>query len=361
MKINQIEPFFSGSEIESLKDYFATGGWLTEHHKTQQFEEEISRYIQCQHTSIVPSGTVGIYLALLALNIGPGDQVAVPNYTMIASINAISWTGATPVIIDVVSENLCINMDLLEDLDLKALVYVSINGRSGDLEKVAQYCSDKKIHLIEDAAQAMGSKFKDRFIGTFGQIGVFSFTPHKIITTGQGGAIITNDISLHEKIQSLKDFGRVSKGVDIHKELGFNFKFTDLQSIVGIEQLRTINKRIELKKTMFQSYMNYLSEVTEIEVLKTNLDETTPWAMDIILPSKDTRDRMKTFLENKGIGSRIFYPPINSQTPYSQFKKGSFPISESFANRGLWLPSSITLNHQQIKVICTNIKEFFNN
>ncbi len=161
MKINQIEPLLTGLESTALQNYFSTGGWLTEHTKTKEFERKIAKYVGVRYASVVPNGTIALYLALLSAGIGNGDVVAVPNYTMIATINAIKWTGAEPLICDIDSETLCIDIDNLESSckELKAIMHVSINGRSGDINKVLDFCNRRNIILIEDSAQAMGSRF----------------------------------------------------------------------------------------------------------------------------------------------------------------------------------------------------------
>jgi perosamine synthetase len=205
----------------------------------------------------------------------------------------------------------------------------------------------------------MGSQFDNKFLGTFGDLGVYSLTPHKIITTGQGGVIVTNDIEYFDRIKSLKDFSRVKPGVDIHNGIGYNFKFTDLQSVVGIEQIKTINYRVNRKKELFSIYYNRLKHMNQIQFLETDLTQVTPWAIDVIFESEESRNGIAKYLLSEGIGTRIFYPALNSQAPYSYFKQGSFPESESIVNRGLWLPSSISLSDKDVIFICNKIISYF--
>jgi perosamine synthetase len=209
--------------------------------------------------------------------------------------------------------------------------------------------------LIEDACQAFGSKWNEKFLGTWGDIGVFSFSPHKIITTGQGGAIVTNNDEVYERIKKLKDFCRIKPGVDIHTGIGFNFKFTDLQAVIGIEQLKMIEFRIKRKKEIYEKYMDGLSEVEFIQFLPEYLSQTVPWFVDII--TETPRDKIISYLKENGIGSRPFYPAIHSQEPYRECK-GTFNISSAIALRGLWLPSSIGLKDEEIKQIINVIERF---
>lgn len=359
-KINQIEPLISEHEVTSISQYLKSGAWLTQFNKTKEFEEKVAQYVGAKYATAVPSGMVAIYLSLLSVGVGKGDKVVVPNYTMIATINAVKWTGAEPVICDVDPESLCIDLDSLDHQeDLKAVIHVSINGRSGDMQNVINYCNHNKIALIEDAAQAMGSKFDNKFLGTFGDLGIYSLTPHKIITTGQGGIIVTNDIKLHEKVESLKDFCRTKPGVDIHTDVGFNFKFTDLQSVIGIEQIKTIDFRVARKKELFNIFNERFKDIHQVTIPETDLTQVTPWANDIIFESVEIKNNIAEHLSTKGIGTRVFYPPLNSQLPYSNFEKGSFPVSESIVVRGLWLPSSVTLSDNDMHFICDEIISYF--
>ncbi len=358
--INQIEPYITDNEIRAVSEYLKSGGWLTEFKKTEEFEKMLANFLGTKYAVVLTSGTVALYLALLALRIGRGDKVIVPNYTMIATINAVKWTGAEPVIADVDPANLCLDITKIKlDPACKAMIYVSINGRSSDMDGVRRFCREKKLALIEDACQAFGSKCGGKYLGTFGLAGAISFTPHKIITTGQGGAVVTDNEEVCQKVRKLKDFCRVSPGVDVHEDIGFNFKFTDLQAVIGIEQMKAIAFRIEQKKKIFGVYRQELSGVREVEFLSTDLNQTVPWFVDILLPADQVRDSLAAHLKKQNIGVRVFYPPLNHQAPYSHFTKGTFPVSESVVNRGLWLPSSISLDSEKIGYICAQIKDFF--
>lgn len=358
--INQIEPYITKNEITALEKYIQSGGWLTEFKKTREFEEKVAEFLGAKYAIAVTSGMVALYLSLLAKGIGKGDKVVVPNFTMIATINAVKWAGAEPILADVEPQTLCLDLNTVKiDESVKAILYVAINGRTGDMLRVQNFCRGKKIALIEDSCQAMGSKWGDSYLGCFGELGNFSFTPHKLITTGQGGMVVTNSLDLCNKIRKLKDFSRVAPGTDWHDAIGYNFKFTDLQSVVGLEQLKSIEFRVKKKKEMFGLYRKRLEETKEVEFLPTGLDQTTPWSVDVLLPSMKVRDELVQYLTAKGIRTRPFYPPINWQKPFSNFEKGLFPISEGTVVRGLWLPSSIGLEEEQVLSVCREINGFF--
>ncbi len=357
-----MEPCLSETEKGALADYLDSGGWLTEFRKTAEFEKMISEFVRVPHATAVTSGTVAIYLALLAAGIGPGDRVIVPNYTMIATPNAVAWTGAEVVLVDIDPTNLCLSIDKIPDnIGAKALIYVSINGRSGNMDRIKGWCNDRGLILLEDACQAFGSCWNGIQLGTFGQLGTFSFTPHKIITTGQGGAIVTNDQALHARLKKLKDFHRTAPATDIHDGLGFNFKFTDLQAVVGIEQMKNIHERVERKKQIWSWYASYLEEVEEVTFLPTDLAWTTPWFVDPIFASEKIRNALQNHLKAESIGTRPFYPAINCQIIYERNgnNRTALPVSEDVANRGLWLPSSIGLTQSQVKRVCNSVKDFF--
>jgi perosamine synthetase len=355
--IHQIEPYLTEREVEAVSSYLRSGGWLTEFKHTEEFEAKIAEFLGVKYAVVVTSGTVALYLALLALDIGAGDSVVVPDYTMIATPNTVRWTGAKVILADVERDTLCLDLDQVHlSENTKALIYVPINGRSGDMDKVVAFCRNNDLHLLEDACQAFGSKWNDRNLGTIGEIGVFSFTPHKIITTGQGGAVVTDSPELYEKIKKLKDFHRTRPGVDIHTGIGYNFKFTDLQSVVGIEQLKIIEHRIERKKAIYSAYQEGLASLDIVEFLPTNLDQTVPWCMDLILKYV-SRDDFVSFLKDKGIGSRPFYPPVHTQVPYAKVQ-GSFVATTDIVSQGIWLPSSIGLGEEGLQYIIDKIQNF---
>ena len=354
--IHQIEPLITENGVNAIIEYLHSGGWLTEFKKTAEFEQRIADFLGVKYAVVVTSGTVALYLSLLSSEMSPGDSVIVPDYTMIATPNAVRWAGLEVILCDVERDTLCIDLDKVEiKEDTKAMIYVATNGRSGNMNKVVDFCKSNNLYLIEDACQAFGSKWNDKFLGTFGDVGVFSFTPHKIITTGQGGAVVTNNKEVYTRLRKLKDFSRVRPGVDIHTGIGFNFKFTDLQAVIGIEQLKTIDYRIKRKKEIYEMYREELSDVEFIEVLPTDLEQIVPWFVDILL--KDvSRVAFISYLKENEIGSRGFYPPIHSQKPYSDH--GAHDVVSEIVPQGVWLPSSISLGSDEIKYIVETIKKF---
>lgn len=355
--INQIEPWYGREEKKAVLDYLNSGGWLMEFKKTEEFEKMICHQTGAKYCSVLPNGTISLVLALMVLGIKKGDEVIVPDFTMIATPNAVMMTGAKPILVDV-DESLCLDVGLVEKFitpKTKAVLHVSLNGRTGRLDELKQLCRRKKIHLIEDAAQSIGSFYKNKHLGRHGLIGSFSFSVPKIITTGQGGALITDSRPLYEKIEKLKDFGRIKVGVDQHDTIGWNFKFTDLQAVFGIEQIKKLSQRVKLKKSIYLLYKKYLAKVREVKFIATNLNDTSPWFMDVFVPDPLA---LQKYLKAKNIGSRIFYPAIHTQ-PIYRWVKDVFPVASYAGQHGLWLPSSSFLKETDIRYVCQNVKNFY--
>jgi perosamine synthetase len=356
-KINQMEPWFGEEEKRALIEYMDSGGWLTEYKKTREFEEMIADYIGSKYCSVLSNGTVALFTALMALGIGLGDEVVVPDFTMIASANAVSLTGARPVFVDINMSNLCLDLDLAAEAitpRTKAIMLVSLNGRSPDISRAAELAERHGLYLLEDAAQSLGSRYKGKHLGTFGHVGSFSFSAPKIITTGQGGALVTDNPKLANRIREIKDFGRRQSGVDFHETMGYNFKFTDLQAIIGIEQMKKLKWRVARKKEMFALYRSEMKGVKEVNFIETDLKDISPWFIEILVADPSA---LQGYLSERQIGTRIFYPAIHSQPAYGL--SGSYPNSEYVANHGLWLPSSSFLDDATIRQICREVLAFY--
>lgn len=358
--IMQMRPLFGDEEKKAICDYMDEDGFITEFKHTQKFEEMIAEFTGAKHCIVVNNGTVSLTLAAMAVGINAGDEVIVPNYTMIATPNSIKMFGATPVFVDVESSTLCLDIDLVKQAitpKTKAIMLVSANGRypKAGIEGFELLAKERGLILLEDAAQGMGSFYPDgRHIGRAGLIGSFSFSAPKIISTGQGGALITDCDVMADKLRRLKDFGRSGGGNDIHESVGFNFKFTELQACIGIEQMKKLQGRADRKKEIFEQYKIELSGVKEISLFEHNLDNTAPWFIDSLC---ERRDDLMMFLKGRGIGSRVMYPPINKQKIYHS--TDFFSVSEIVGSQGLWLPSAVQLTNSQISRIGGEIKRFY--
>jgi perosamine synthetase len=355
--LHPFQPWIGEEEKKAIAEYLDSGGWLTEFEKTSKFEEMLAAYVGSSHAIAVSNGTVSLYAALRALGIGPGDEIIVPDFTMIASANAVVLTGATPVFVDISSANLCLDLDLAERAisgRTRAIMLVSLNGRAPDMQRAVSLAARYELFLMEDAAQSLGSRQAGRHLGTFGRVGSFSFSPAKIVTMGQGGALVTNDGKVAERIRQIKDFGRRTAGADYHEIIGFNFKLTDLQAVIGIEQMKKLEYRVKRKKEIFAGYREQLAGIPGLQMIDTDLAESTPWVVDILV---DEPEKLGLYLEQQGVRTRRFYPPVHSQPAYGL--TCSFPISASVCSRGLWLPSSSFLTEADVSRVCDAVRCFF--
>jgi perosamine synthetase len=360
--IMQMRPLFGPEEKRAIFEYMEEDGFLTEFKRTADFENRISEYVGSKHCIVVNNGTISLTLAALAVGIGIGDEVIVPNYTMIATPNSLKMIGATTVFVDVEPETLCLNIDLIKKAitpKTKAIYMVSANGRfpNAGIKSIEKFAQERNLFLIEDAAQSLGSFYPDgRHVGRAGLIGSFSFSAPKIISTGQGGALITDDDEIAFKLRRLKDFGRSSGGNDIHDSIGYNFKFTELQACIGIEQMKKLPARVIRKKEIWARYKRNLKNLCDFSLFDHDLKYTTPWFIDAKLKN---RDNFAEYLLKRGVGTRKMYPPINTQLAYSV--TGDFPVSRDIGEHGIWLPSYIQLTDAEIDRVCELIISFFNN
>jgi len=375
-RINQIEPWYDEHEAEAVAELFATNSWLTEFRKTRELEKMICEYTGAKYCTAVCNGTMGLMVSLMACGIGKGDKVIVPAYTMPATAYAVSLVGAEPIFVDIDRTNLCIDTHMPQhviDGQAKAIIHVSINGRNGRVAAIRAIADAFNIFLVEDACQAVGSWYAGKHLGTFGDIGVLSLNAFKIISMGQGGVILTDDEDLYDKCKSIKDFGRGGGRGSQYEILGMNAKVTDLQSVVGIEQMKKLPDRAKKKKQLWRWYYDMLYDVAGLDFIDTDLEECSPWFIDILC---ENRDGLMGYLDGEGIEAQPFYPPLH-KLPYYQKLLASkippplkgigmdefsyfYPNATYVSEHGLWLPSSSFLVRSQVEYICEKIGGFYN-
>lgn len=359
--IPQMEPWFDEHEARAVAEYMQQGGWVTEFKKTRELEGCIAEYTGARYCSIVSNGTISLTLALLACGVGPGDEVIVPDYTMVASPNAVKLAGAEVVFADIEPDTLCLDLEAVRRAltpRTRAVMLVTINGRYPyRLDELVAFCAAHRLHLVEDAAQSLGSRRKDRHLGRFGVIGSFSFSAPKVITTGQGGALITDDEALIERLRKLRDFGRESGGADHYLTMGWNFKFTDLQAVLGLEQMKKLPVRVERKKQIYRLYREALQAVPGLTLIPTRLEDTSPWFIDVLVRD-GRREELMRFLKERGIGTRPFYPALHAEPVYGRTSE-HYPAAERIAREGLWLPSASKLTDDEVRRVTDVIRAFF--
>ena len=354
------EPIIKEEEYKFIKqaldNNFPNEGPLTE-----KFEKEICKLIGCKHAVATTNGTAAMFLSLKAFGIGYGDEVIVPDITFIATANAVEMAGARPILVDIHPDTLTISPEKIEEVitkKTKAIIPVHVSGRGANMDSITEIAKKHNLKIVEDAAEAFMSKHKGKFLGTIGKTGCFSFSPHKTLTTGQGGMIITDDSEIHVRLRELKDQGRPKRGTggdDIHDALGYNFKFTDLQAAVGLGQLKYLKPRMERIKRMNKLYSENLGGPKGIKLFKFDLSggEQPLWTDAIV----EKRDKLDKYLLSNGMECRRYWFPVHTQRPY-KLEDDNFSNSTKLSKKALWLPSAYTLSDGDVLEVCSHIKKF---
>lgn len=364
MKIKQITPWINSDEANYIKK-IVQKTYLTEDKETYKFEKYFTKNFKIRHAISISNWTCGIFACLKSLDIGKNDEVIVPNLTFIATLNAVVLAGATPVLCDVEKTNLCMDLKSLKNKiskNTKAVIPVHLYGHCCEMDQLKKICKKKKINIIEDAAQAINATYKKKKLGTIGVCGGFSFYANKIITTGEGGIILTNNSNLRNKIYELKNHGRLKKGIFEHNEIGYNFMFTEMQAAIGNIQVKKLNKILKRKKEIFEIYKKGLSEIKSISFMK-NIPNNKPvhWFSNIF--TKDKKN-LKNFLLKNKIQTRDIFLPLNLQPCYHKHKViknlyDKFPVSKKIYDTGLSLPSSYNIKNTEINFVINKIKNFY--
>lgn len=361
-KIPQVCPYFTNDEIKevvsSIKD-----AWVTEGPKSKKFVEEILKLTGAKYGVLAPNGTLSLYMALMVLGIKSGDEVIVSDFTMMASSSAIYLTGAKPVFVDVSISDLNMDPSLIEKhitSKTKAIMPVHIYGHSADMDAIMKIAKKHNLIVIEDACQGHGLFYKKKHVGTFGDVGCFSFFADKTITTGgEGGMVITNNKSLYEKLLYFRNHGRLNSGTFIHPRMGYNFRMTDLQCAVGLVQVKKFNEIKNKRLKNHSLYEKYLKGIKEIKIIGPHpYSNFVPFRVNIFA---EKLPKLMEFLEKNGIQTRGMFYPLHKQPAYRiyKYKDKNYPNSIYAYEHGISLPVYYTLKASQIKYICDTIKKFY--
>lgn len=360
-------PDLTGNELSYLTTCITTSWISSAGEFIDRFEKSFADYIGTKYAVSSSNGTVALHLALLALGIGKGDEVIVPDLTFIASANAVTYTGAKPVLVDV--DKMTWNVDpavIVRKITsrTKAIMVVHLYGNPADMNVIMILAKRYNLYVIEDAAEAHGA---DMFmqnkkwikVGSIGDVGCFSFYGNKIITTGEGGMIVTDDHQLAEKMRILRDHGQEPGRRYYHKIIGFNYRMTNLQAAIGLAQLERINKFVEKKRTIAKIYNKMFACIPGITLPpESDWAHNVYWMYSIIVntPYPLSRDMLILALKNENIETRPFFYPLHELPPYKMIN--DFPNSSYLSKHGINLPSSVTLTIGDINRIATIIKHF---
>lgn len=350
----------TGAEIELIREVIESN-YLNEGDVTERFERALADRVGSKHAVAVTSGTTAIFLALVAAGVRAGDEVVVPDLTFIATANAVQLAGAKPVLADVDARTLTLDPAAFERSitpRTRAVVPVHVSGRAADMAAIVSIAQSRGIAVVEDAAEAFVSRIDGRALGTIGVAGCLSFSPNKSITTGQGGAVLTDDDDVAGRLRSLKDQGRPVRGTggdDIHPSVGFNFKFTNVQAAIGLAQLEALDTRLERQRRTYSAYAKALANRPGIRLPGFDLarGETPLWTDAIV----ERRNELDQWLSERGMGCRRFWFPIHTQAPYRR-EDAQFPAAVSVAPKAMWLPSAFTITDDDLATVCDSIVSF---
>ena len=352
----QIGEIERGLVLDVLSSNYVNDGQMT-----TRFEDSVAGLLGCRHAIGVTNCTSALFLALAALDVGPGDEVVVPDVTFIATVNAVSMTGARPILVDVDAATLTMSPAAFAAAvtpRTRAVIPVHVSGRAADLGEIMRIAGNHGIAVVEDAAEAFMSSLNGRFLGTFGRLGCLSFSPMKLITTGQGGMVVTDDDALHLRLRQLKDQGRPVRGTggdDSHPVVGYNFKLTNIQAAVGVGQLETIGWRMDRVRQIYGIYQDRLGGLNGVTLLPFRVEAgELPMWVDVIV---EDRGRLVEFLREHGVDCRPYWQPIHAQQSYRSSDAG-FPNSTSLMPRALWLPSALSISDADVVRVCDLIRQF---
>ncbi len=363
MKVNQFDPHLTKEEIKSVVETIEDN-WITEGKKTAQMQEMLQDYCGAKHAIMLPNGTLALYVALKIVGIGPGDEVIVPAFTFVGSATSITLTGAKPVFCDINLDDFNMSIESFKKClspKTKAVMPVHIYGQAvKEMDKVMAIAKEKKLLVVEDAAQGLGVSFGKKHVGTFGEVGCISFYADKTITTGEGGVLLTNDDALADRCRYFKNQGRLNRGSFIHPQMGFNFRITDLQAAIGVVQMKKLPMIIKRKSENEALYKKFLKDCPQVKFpVDTKVGKRVPFRINLLV---DDPEKLSNFLTEQGVGVRRFFYPLNHQpcfTDENSIKHFSCANADRIFEHGISLPSGVGLFEKQIKYVCDSIKKFY--
>jgi len=358
-------PLLEGNEKKYLIDCIDTGWISSEGSYIKEFENKFSEYTGRKYGIAVSNGSAALDIAVQAIDLQPGDEVIMPTFTIISPAFSVIRAGAIPVLIE--SDHVTWNMDVTQieskiTSRTKAILVVHIYGLPVDMDPVLELCKKYNLKLIEDAAEMHGQTYKGKQCGSFGDISIFSFYPNKHITTGEGGMITTNNESLRDRCQKLRNLSFEPKGRRfIHHEFGWNYRMTNMQAAIGLAQLENISKHIMRKREIGQRYSEGLKGARQFQLplARTSYSENIYWVFGLVAQREDECNAAVQYLAEKNIGTRPFFWCMHEQPVFMKmglFKNERYPHAEKLAHNGFYLPSGLGLTNEQIDQVIQVVK-----
>ena len=361
--ISITEPWL-GTKERLLLDECVRTRWVSSQGRfVGEFEKAFASYCGVKYGVATASGTSALHLALASLDIGPGDEVIVPTLSFIGTASPVTYCGGRPVFVDSLPDTWNLDPDALKKVitrNTRAIMPVHLYGHPAPMDEILTIADRHGLYVIEDACEAHGAEYKHRKIGSLGDIACFSFYGNKIITTGEGGMLVTNDRAVAEKAIILRDHGMSRKKKYWHPYLGFNYRMTNLQAALGVAQMERLKKVVERKRRNARLYGSLLKNVPGITLpIEAPWAKHVYWLYTVLIDDgfKISRNRVMQELALRGIETRPVFYPISSMPPYRNGRKRRFSVAERISKRGLSLPSSPLLNKEDIRRICAVFRE----
>ena len=367
VKIPLLRPYFGSEEIEEIKKVLDSG-WVTQGPKVKEFEGKIAEYLGVKYTVAVANCTSALHLSLLSIGVKKGEEVLVADYTFPATGHAVLYCRAKPIFVDIDLKTYNIHPESIEEKITErtnAIIPVHTFGQPARMDKIMKIAEDHNLKVIEDTACALGAKYKDKYAGTIGDVGCFSFHARKGITTGEGGMVVTNDKNLADKIRNLSVFGMTSawdreKSTEFiipeFTELGYNYKMSDITAAVGVTQLKRLEKIIERKRALAKYWNEQLQEMKFIEPPHVSKNVKHIYQSYVALVDRHiNRNKLIVTLVKRGIQTQIGTYASHIQPVYNSNQK--CPNSLEIFNRSLALPMYYMLREEDIDVAAAHLKK----
>lgn len=363
------EPLLNGNEKKYLEECIDTGWISSEGPFVEKFEQEFAKVVGRKYAVAVSNGSVALQVAIESLNLKKGDEVILPAFTIISCIVPIIRAGATPVLVD--ADPLTWNMSIKQieskiSKKTKAIMVVHIYGLPVEMDEVLILAQKYNLKIIEDAAELIGQTYKGKPCGSFGDISTFSFYPNKHITTGEGGMVLTDNEELANKFRELRNLCFIPPRRFIHKELGWNFRMTNLQAALGVAQLERLDEFINKKRQIGYRYNELLSSCQNIQLplKQTDYAENIYWVYGVVIKKNLSFDALIAMekLKNLEIATRPFFYPMHLQpvfTSKGMFKNEKYEVAENLGERGFYLPSGLSLTNEQIEIVSNAVLKIF--
>jgi perosamine synthetase len=361
MTIPWWHPVLGDDEAQAVAAVLASG-FPNDGEVTERFGARIASIAGVAHGIGVSSGSAAIYCGLVACGVCPGDEVIVPDLTFVATANAVRLAGARPVLADIRRTDFSLDPAAVEKVltaKTRAIVPVHVNGRGGSIDEIVALAERHGLTVVEDAAEALGSSASGRPLGSFGRAAAFSFAPTKLVTTGQGGVVVTDDPDVARRVRELKDQGRATRGTggaDAHPVFGFNFKLTNVHAAIGLVQLDRLKERLSHLRALDDWYATELDGLEpEVRLVGGDRDggEVHNW-IDVLV---DDRDLLAAELREGGADPREFWFPLHTQ-PQDAADEASFPNATWVARHGLWLPSALSVTRRDVATVGEVVRRF---